>query len=116
MGAPIKATVANFKKGAADIVESSQPQLDDVFEFFSSRQFSKGQRAHSVLLRSHLEEFDPVFDPPRWFPAFPKASEHERGIIFHLNRVRNFSPKHLLPFIIAITRYQAPSFFERLPV
>src|ERR1700693_5041074 len=30
-------------------------------EFFSSGQFSTGQRAHSVLLRSHLEESDPVF-------------------------------------------------------
>jgi hypothetical protein len=58
MSAPIKATVANFKKGAADMVESSQPHLDDVFEFFSSGQFSKGQGANSVPLRSHLEEFE----------------------------------------------------------
>jgi len=29
MGAPIKATVANFKKGAADIVESSKPRKED---------------------------------------------------------------------------------------
>src|SRR5271165_5793795 len=77
MGAPIEATVANFKKGAADIVEGSQPELDDVFEFFSSGQFSKGQRAHSVLLRSHLEEFDPVFD--RW--RLPRPRTGQSGVL-----------------------------------
>jgi len=76
MSAPIKATVANFKKGAADMVESSQPHLDDVFEFFSSGQFSKGKGAHSVPLRSHLEEFDPVFDRCR---LLRRASSPCRG-------------------------------------
>jgi hypothetical protein len=53
-----KGDCREFQEGAADMVESSQPHLDDVFEFFSSGQFSKGQGANSVPLRSHLEEFD----------------------------------------------------------
>src|SRR5208337_4871762 len=52
------------------------------------------------------------FFASRWFPAFSKASENERGIIFHLNRVQPFPTKQLLPFIEAIDRNQASPLFE----
>ena len=31
------------------------------------------------------------------FPAFPQPGEHERGIVFHADRVRDFAAYHLMP-------------------
>src|SRR5271165_6371621 len=67
------------------------------------------------LARDYRASTEPLLAPGR-FPAFPQSSENERPAITHLNRVRNFSAEHLLPFVETIGGNQASTLFERAAI
>ena len=52
----------------------------------------------------------------RIFPSLPQPGKHERRIVFHADRVRDFAAENFLPFVETITRNQATTLLERFSV